>query len=243
MAAKYQMVYEEVRQGIFDGRFADGSYLPSEDELAEQYGLSRGTVRRALSQLQEEGLIQKIHGHGAMVLDPRQFDFPTDTLTSFSELSKQQKLRYTTKVVMNKAAFLTAEQLTEFNVNGKYKKRPGIQLERVRVIDGKPLVFDQDFFFSSIVGASIPAAAAQASVYRYLERDKKLKIGFARKKVTVEPIDAALRLILDLRKDTHIVVVRSLVYLENATLFQIHKSFQRVDTFNLTNVVRRDRQE
>src|SRR5690349_13282822 len=60
-------VREEVRDRIRDGRFSDGVQLPPEVELATSLGVSRTTVREALLQLEQEGLLIRRHGHGTFV--------------------------------------------------------------------------------------------------------------------------------------------------------------------------------
>lgn len=51
---------------IADGVFVDGR-LPSEERLAAQLGVSRGTVREALRSIEEEGLVSRQHGVGTRV--------------------------------------------------------------------------------------------------------------------------------------------------------------------------------
>lgn len=46
---------------------AAGWKLPSADDLAEVYGVSRLTVRRAISELSEQGLVDVVHGRGTFV--------------------------------------------------------------------------------------------------------------------------------------------------------------------------------
>jgi GntR family transcriptional regulator len=56
-----------LRDGITTGRYAPGERLPGEDGLAALYGVSRVTVRRALRDLQEQGLIERRQGRGTFV--------------------------------------------------------------------------------------------------------------------------------------------------------------------------------
>jgi GntR family transcriptional regulator len=61
----YQRILEELRRAILSERIAPGEQLPSENELAERYGTTRPTVRRAIALLKAEGLVQSEQGRGA----------------------------------------------------------------------------------------------------------------------------------------------------------------------------------
>jgi GntR family transcriptional regulator len=60
----YHQMYLVLRQKISEGAFDPGTPLPSEHQLAEQFGVSRVTVRRTLDSLELEGLVQRRHGVG-----------------------------------------------------------------------------------------------------------------------------------------------------------------------------------
>lgn len=65
--AKARRVYLSLRDEIADGRLSDGAQLPGEQRLAETFGVSRVTVRRALDALSDDGLIQRRAGSGTVV--------------------------------------------------------------------------------------------------------------------------------------------------------------------------------
>lgn len=65
----YKRISRELIQNIASGRFPAGTLLPSELELCEQYQVSRHTVREALRDLTEQGLILRRKGIGTMVAD------------------------------------------------------------------------------------------------------------------------------------------------------------------------------
>ncbi len=66
-------IVQQIKTQIFTGRFPAGNRLPSENELCEQFGVSRTTVRDALRVLESQGLIDiKVGaGGGAFVAEPR----------------------------------------------------------------------------------------------------------------------------------------------------------------------------
>lgn len=67
MAPLYHQIFVDLRQGIIEGRFAEGSFLPSEFELARSYGVSRITAKRALDELASAKLAVREQGRGTVV--------------------------------------------------------------------------------------------------------------------------------------------------------------------------------
>src|ERR1700685_4301494 len=63
----YRRIVDDLREGVLSGRLEPDTQLPSENELAADYGVSRPTVRRALARLRAEGLIVTNQGRGAFV--------------------------------------------------------------------------------------------------------------------------------------------------------------------------------
>jgi GntR family transcriptional regulator len=66
----YAQVKTTIREAIRNGRLAPGSLLPSEKELEVEHGVSRITVRRALEELEREGLVMRGQGRQARVVEP-----------------------------------------------------------------------------------------------------------------------------------------------------------------------------
>lgn len=68
MIPKYQGVSNEILRRISNGTYPVGGLLPSEPVLAMEFGVARGTLRRALQTLHEQGVLQTVHGKGSYVL-------------------------------------------------------------------------------------------------------------------------------------------------------------------------------
>jgi GntR family transcriptional regulator len=64
---KRQEIAGELRDAILSGTYRNGSLLPGENELAQRYSVSRGTIRRALDSLAEDNLIDTRTGIGSFV--------------------------------------------------------------------------------------------------------------------------------------------------------------------------------
>ena len=65
----WRLIAEELRSGIVDGTLPAGSRLPSESELAERFGVHRGTVRQAVAALADDQLVVARRGSGTFVAE------------------------------------------------------------------------------------------------------------------------------------------------------------------------------
>jgi GntR family transcriptional repressor for pyruvate dehydrogenase complex len=66
----YQQIAENIEELILNGTYSPGSRLPAEQELADQYEVSRNVIREALKSLKEVGLVSIRTGSGTYVCQP-----------------------------------------------------------------------------------------------------------------------------------------------------------------------------
>ncbi|AIQ54074.1 trehalose operon repressor [Paenibacillus sp. FSL R7-0331] len=233
----FLQIYNDYSSRIHSGQLLPGAKLPSESELAESYGTSRETVRKALNLLFREGYIHKIKGRGSFVLDMTRMDFPVTGLISFKEMSDTlggPSRTLVEETVQEPAGFMLARQL-QIPEDALIWK-----VTRAREIEGERIILDKDYFRADIV-PFLSMDIAAGSIYEYLEGELGLKISYAKKLISVEPSTGEDHRLLDLKKYTHIVVVRNYVYLENTVLFQYTESRHRLDKFQFVDFARRVR--
>jgi GntR family transcriptional regulator len=82
----YAAIEGKLRDDILSGRQPVGSCLPPEHELARRFSASRFTVRRALAELRDRGLVEPRTGLGTFVIAAREGDGFVQSLASFEEL-------------------------------------------------------------------------------------------------------------------------------------------------------------
>jgi GntR family transcriptional repressor for pyruvate dehydrogenase complex len=70
-ARLYEQIVEQIEDSIREGRMKPGDQLPSERELAQQFGVSRTAVREAVKTLSEKGLVESYSGRGTFVTSGR----------------------------------------------------------------------------------------------------------------------------------------------------------------------------
>ncbi len=88
----YLQLREIIRNKIEDGEFLPGTAIPSENELAETYGINRLTVRNAIDSLVNEGMLKPVQGKGVYVLGAR-VDRDLDSLGGFTQTMLRKNAR------------------------------------------------------------------------------------------------------------------------------------------------------
>jgi GntR family transcriptional regulator len=88
----YVRIRESLREQIAAGLLERGQKLPSEDELATQFGVSRMTVRQGIADLIEDGLLYRRHGVGTFVAFPH-VERDHSRLTNFFENSNYKGIQ------------------------------------------------------------------------------------------------------------------------------------------------------
>jgi DNA-binding LacI/PurR family transcriptional regulator len=92
----YKQIYRALRADILNGHYPPGSQLPTEAELVQRLGVSRVTVRNALSLLQREGLAVRLPGKGTFV---RRSEQPNDPPKLIALLALDVQLDFFGKIV------------------------------------------------------------------------------------------------------------------------------------------------
>ena len=69
---KYYKMHHDLQEQIRRGELKNGDRVPSENQLAAAYQVSRQTVRKALAILEQEGYIYAVHGKGTFVSERMQ---------------------------------------------------------------------------------------------------------------------------------------------------------------------------
>ncbi len=232
---KFKEIFLDLEEKILNNDYPPHTLLPSENQLIKMYGVSRETIRKALNLLTNAGYIHKKQGKGSIVLDMNRFDFPISGLTSYKELQENQRIPSETIVVELKKIATTKElsKLTEWPVASEIWK-----LVRQRKIDGEVVILDKDYLSSEII-EELPKEKAEESIFKYFEEELELKIAYAQKEISVEPVTKEIRDLMDLHGDQHVVAVKSLVYLEDTRCFEYTESLHRLDKFRFVEFARR----
>ncbi|HHX69360.1 MAG: trehalose operon repressor [Miniphocaeibacter sp.] len=235
MTPKYKKIIDFFIKEYNNNNILPGDTVPSENELMKRWNCSRDTVRKAMTLLAERKYIQKNQGQKSTVLNRKEYEFPVSRITSFQELVKKRKLNAFTEVVKFETVTKSHPIYNLFKVP---KSEKILEIIRIRKIDNEKIILDKDFFLEKYIG-NLNKEIASGSIYEYLENELGLRIGFAKKTITVEKPTEEDKRYLDLKEDTLIANIESFTHLENDILFQITYSRHRSDKFKFIDFAQR----
>jgi len=205
---KYYQLTEILREQILSRELETGDQLPTEDALCRAYGVSRGTVRQAISTLAHEGLIRREQGRGTFVnvSRPGSIFF---TLASFDEDMRRQHRRPRTQVLTLEVVPATPEVAEHLALT---TDEPVLHMVRLRLADNRPVVHETRYLAQSICPTLVEDDLEAESVHSLLIH--KYRIPLIRTIHTIEahilsPQEACL---LDVEPGTAAFFVDRLTY-------------------------------
>ena len=135
---QYRKLYEILRRQILSGLYAEGSLLPSENELCRLHGITRPTVRQALDTLLRDGLIIKKQGKGSIVRKPLQ----NIGILSISGTASAIGVQYLKTVILQKPVIKSWPPEFPFELSETEREAGCVYMERLRYVDNEPLFYD-----------------------------------------------------------------------------------------------------
>jgi len=135
---RYYQLKEILEKRIQSGEFQPGDQFPTDQCLCEAYCLSRGTVRRAIDMLVEEGRLRREQGRGTFVTTP-QLTQTFFRLASFDEEMSQRGRKPSTKLIHRKVIPATEQIAADLDLK---VGEDVIEISRLRLADGLPMAFE-----------------------------------------------------------------------------------------------------
>lgn len=138
---RYLKLTEMLTELIGNGTYEEGSRLPSERELCQDYGLSRTTVRQALQELAQRGYITSIQGKGTFVSKP---PIKQELLTIYSFDDDMRRLGKNPQTeVLDFLGLAANEKLAGlFDIPAG---APVYRIIRLRAADGEPMLLETNY--------------------------------------------------------------------------------------------------
>jgi GntR family transcriptional regulator len=190
----YLLVRDEIMNYIRENQLEPGVLLPTETQLCNRFGISRGTLREAVRVLEEEGVVRRRAGVGTFICSSSN---PIHSTLNINE--------GVTEMILGRGMEPGTRDLKIEKVKassglaGELELSPGdlvTSITRVRLADGVPVAHIIDFLPGTIMPETFFQEYTGGSLYEYLEKTMGMELShsmlFIRPTTAVKPVARAL---------------------------------------------------
>jgi GntR family transcriptional regulator, N-acetylglucosamine utilization regulator len=219
----YQQLQRALRGAIENGVIGPEDALPPERDLAEMLNVSRITVRKAIDELVEDGLLIRKQGSGTFVSNRVEKNFAK--LTSFSE-DMRARGREPRSVWMNRAAGTVnpEESLTLRQSPGT----PVFRFHRIRYADDAPMAIE----YATVIATTLSSLeSVESSLYEALERTGNRPVRALQRLRAVLLTAEQAKLLKAQERDAGLLVAR-VGYLKDGRAVEFSQSYYRGDIYD-----------
>jgi len=223
----YFQLCEIMKKKIEKNEWELDSQIPTEEELCKIYGVSRATVRTAISELVREGYLTRQQGKGTFV--KKQMSDELSMLTSFRELMLEPGISFSTKILAQTTMMPMANLSTILNIP---PDKHSIYIRRATIVEGRPVIIQELYIPLYVCPQLLKEDVVNNSLFGLF---KKYKINITLIKnnfgiTHVSPNDAKL---FGLAKGSPVLLLEQ-IFFSGETQVMYMRSVKRPDSFGLS---------
>ncbi|MGL5541407.1 MAG: GntR family transcriptional regulator [Erysipelotrichaceae bacterium] len=235
MTLKHKIVSNLIESDIINGLYKEGGKLPTEEELIEQYQVSRNTLRKAIDTLTRKGYVMPIQGSGLFI---RRSNFEgCITLDNFRGLTQDIAHDQLESIVLEFSETQADEAIAE-----KLHCAIGTPIYiivRLRIVNGIPYVVEYSWYNGLLV-PGLNQDIARASIYQYVSAALNKEIGFVDRMIRADKLSAKDATLLGLEEGDPALISINTSMLKNGKVFDysidIH-NFKETTFLKLSNPI------
>jgi GntR family transcriptional regulator len=223
----YQRIQSVIRKRIEAGQLRSGDAVASERDLAKQHQVSLMTARHALATLEREGIVERRRGIGTFVSSPK---IHFNKLMSYTEQMAGRSLTANSKVLFARIIF------DEQEVAARLALPPNsgvIKLERIRHAAEEPFALETCYLSASAFPDLLNAPLGRESLFKILERDYQVELGYADEEVDATAADPRTADLLGVLRRDPLLRIRQLIYSSKGMTIMYVLGFYRSDRHKL----------
>ncbi|PUA19007.1 GntR family transcriptional regulator [Glaciimonas sp. PCH181] len=223
----YVQVKDMLRERIFDGTYGPHAQLPSESEMGAIFGVSRITVRQALSDLQREGMIFKIPGKGTFIAKKKAAQELT-RLEGFAEAMTRKGYEIYNRVVGHRSLPATADVAQQLGVE------PGTivaEIRRVRHLNREPVSLEITYLPEELGERLRNEDLSSRDIFLIFENDFGIALGHADLQIGAIIADRALAEALQVNEGSALLRIERLTYTADGKPLDFEYLYFRSETF------------
>lgn len=221
----YFQLSQELERAIREGEIKPGDQIEAEIELAARLGLSRPTVRQAIQDLVNKGLLVRRRGVGTQVVHS-QMRRAVKLTSLFDDLSeaKHQPTTEVLSLTIKRADLRLAEEL------GLKEGAKVIHLKRLRSMDGQPLAIMRNWIPAEIFDTS-KEELESTGLYEAMRR-QGLHVNVANQRIGAAVAGAADARLLDVKPGSPLLVMERTAFDDAGRIIETSSHKYRADLYS-----------
>ncbi|MQR95162.1 GntR family transcriptional regulator [Fictibacillus phosphorivorans] len=221
----YFQIEEAIKQKIDKGEWESETMIPSEREFAENYEVSRMTVRQAINNLVNEGYLTRRKGKGTFV-SAKKIEQKLLGLTSFTEDMKSRGFRPASRLISFQKT--TAENRVAKALEIK-EDQVIYEIKRVRLANDIPMAFETTYVPADLLELN-ESHIKQGSLYSEVE-NAGFVIDYATQSLEASISREAESEILEITKGAAVLLIKRQTYLTTGRPLELVQSVYRGDRY------------
>ncbi|CCI84534.1 GntR family transcriptional regulator [Lactobacillus pasteurii] len=207
--------------------YAPNDKLPSEREMVKQYNVSRSTIRLALGDLEQRGIIYRLHGKGTFVSSYFWAQASLSTTYSFSKMTSNGFKPSTKNISLGVVA---ADEEISGQLNLELNERV-YELTRLRMANGEPFLYSKTYLPKKLFPDFVLEDVEQDSLYNVMQKKYHQISVLAFEDIKAVNLDARVAKILDVNEgDAAMKIYRRTINDKNVSV-EYTKALARGDKF------------
>ncbi|MCM3600050.1 GntR family transcriptional regulator [Robertmurraya korlensis] len=221
----YQQLKDKIIDDIESGKLKHGDKLPSERELAEQYGISRMTARHTLSILEREGVVERRVGAGTFISNYKiEMDFIT--FNSFTRTMLGKGLTPSTQVLSIKKSPAKPSIANKLHIPVGEEL---VIIKRLRNVNGIPVSIEESFIPYKYCPDIDHLITNNHSLYQMLESEYGITLVKAKEYMKVKLAEESDSKLLRIRSESPCVLREAVAYDDQGQSIEFSTSLTRSD--------------
>jgi len=234
--SRYLQLATLFRRRVETGEWAVGARIPTVDELAEEFGVARLTIRQALSQLEGDGIIQRFRAKGTFVRKRRPQDLWCEVRTDWSGMLLA-RAGATIEVLSDESSVTPAGYEGTGILALRYR-----HLRRRHSRDGEAFLL-ANVYVEETISKRIPAKAfSTKSALRMIADMRGFEIGAAKQTLTIGTADIETSALLGISLNAPVAHIRRVVLDRNGVVAVISDGTYRGDVVKVDMTLKAPRE-
>lgn len=232
----YQQIADQIKADISKKTLKPGEQIPSEKWFVDNLKVARGTVRKAISLLVEEGTLEKVQGKGTFVTKPK-ISYPfAQELVSYAETMKAKNINFKTQVIEQKVVKSSVEIQEKLQLKSNQEV---LYLVRLRSMEDTPAILTFNWISLDRCPGLETVDFNQVALFDAIEKNVGIKIKYGVRNFSARNLNRKQAKIMELAPNDAVLELNQVTFASDDKPIECSDALLRTDQYKVTSILYR----